>query len=77
MTDLERRKRIHEICEGDKEYQALKSEYDAAQKRFTALTDRLPGKLRNLLWCFPGTGYLLHHKMLNLICEKMVFPDEE
>ena len=76
MTDLERRKRIYELCEQNEDYRAWKAQYDEAHRKFTAFTDKLPPKLRNFLWSVPATGYFVHHRMLNVICENMCFPDE-
>ena len=76
MTDMERRQRIYEICEQNKDYVACKAEYDKAYQKFTAFTDILPEKMRNFLWGVPGMGYFLHHRMLNIICEEMRFPGE-
>ena len=77
MTDLERRKRIHELCQENEDYRIRKALYDEAHKKFTAFTDKLPPKFRNFLWSVPGTGYFVHHRMLDIICEAMRFPDEE
>ena len=76
MTDLERRKRIYEICEQNEDFRAWKKEYDRAHRKFTSFTDKLPQKLRSFLWSVPGTGYFVHHRMLNVICEEMRFPEE-
>ena len=76
MTDLERRKRIYEICEQNEDYRAWKEEYDRVHRKFTAFTDKLPPKIRSFLWSVPGTGYFVHHRMLNVICEEMRFPEE-
>lgn len=65
------------IAEADGEYQRMLAEYEPAKERFTKLVDRLPKRLRNLLWSYPGMGYLMHGKMLTLICEHMKFADEE
>ena len=77
MTDMERRKRIHELCEQNEDYRVRKALYDEAYRKFAAFTDKLPRKLRNFLWSVPGTGYFLHHRMLDLICENMRFPEED
>ena len=77
LTPLERRNRIYEMLDSDPECAKMKAEYESARSRFTKLTDRLPERLRNLLWTYPGMGYFLHHRTLNLICEHMKFPDEE
>ena len=76
MTDLERRKRIYEICEQNEDYRGWKEEYDRVHRKFTAFTDKMPLKIRNFLWSVPGTGYFLHHRMLNVICQEMRFPEE-
>ena len=77
MTDLERRKRIYEICEQNEDYRIWKKQYDEAHRKFTAFTDKLSPKLRNFLWSVPGSGYFVHHRMLDVICQSMRFPDEE
>ena len=77
MTDLERRKRIHELCEQDEDYRIRKARYDEAYRKFTAFTDKLPPKFRNFLWSVPGTGYFVHHRMMDVICENMCFLDED
>ena len=77
MTDLERRKRIYELCEQNEDYRAWKAQYDEAHQKFTRFTNRLPLILRNFLWSVPGLGYFVHHRMLNVICETLRFPDEE
>ena len=76
MTDLERRKRIYQICEQNEDYRGWKTEYDRVHRKFTAFTDKMPLKIRNFLWSVPGTGYFLHHRMLNVICQEMRFPEE-
>lgn len=77
MTDLERRERIRALCLQDGEYCASKARYDEAHRKFTAFTEKLPRKLRDFLWAVPDHGYLMHHRMLHVICENMRFPDEE
>ena len=77
MTDLERRKRIYELCEQNEEYRIWKKQYDESHRKFTAFTDKLSPKLRNFLWSVPGSGYFVHHRMLDVICQSMRFPDEE
>ena len=66
---LERRKRIQET--------AMMAEYEAAQTRFRKFADKMPRRLRNLLYSYPGMGYFLYHQMLNLVSETMIFPDEK
>ena len=77
MTDLERRKRIYELCEQNEDYRAWKRQYDEASCKFAKITDKLPQKLRKFLWSVPGTGYFTHYRMLDVICVSMRFPDEE
>lgn len=74
---LERRKRIQEIAFEDSEFRAMHAEYEAAQTRFRKFADKMPKRLRNLLYSYPGMGYFLYHQMLNLVSEHMVFPDEK
>lgn len=77
LTPQQRRSRIYEIAHKNAEYRRIEAECDAAEKRFTAFVNKLPKGLRNLLWSYPGMFYFRHHNLLNIICEQMVFPDEE
>ena len=77
LTPEQRRSRIYEIAQKDAQYRRIKTECDAAEKRFTSFVDKLPKGLRNLLWGYPGMFYFLHHNLLNTVCEQMRFPDEE
>jgi len=74
---LERRKRIQETAMADTEFAAMLAEYEAAQTRFRKFADKMPRRLRNLLYSYPGMGYFLYHQMLNLVSETMIFPDEK
>lgn len=76
LTPEQRRSRIYEIAETDKGYLKAKAQLEHEQSRFTLFTNKLPGFLRNFLWCYPGMLYLTHHRLLDVICEKMVFTDE-
>ena len=77
LTPLERRERIHRMLEKDPEYVKMVDEYKKAENLFSGFTNRLPRKWSSFLWTLPGMGYLLHHKMLNYICENMIFSDED
>lgn len=77
LTPEQRRERIYEIAEADGDYRALKAEYGPGKALFEKTVDRMPKKLRDKLWVYPGTGYFLHHRMLNLICQHMKFKDED
>ena len=76
MTPMERRKRISQLAEADGEYQKIKQEYDRLRRLFDACTLKLPEEERNLLQALPGMGAFLHSRMLSLVTESMVFPDE-
>ena len=76
MTPMERRKRIEELTKTDEEYQKIKEEYKRARQLFDAFTLTLPEKDRNLLQTLPGMGCFLHSRMISLITENMVFPEE-
>ena len=75
-TPEQRRSRICDLAENDEAYQKAKAQLEREQARFTRFADKLPGFLRNLLWSYPGMLYLTHHRLLDVICEEMVFPDE-
>lgn len=77
LTPGQRRFRIYRIAEGDEAYQKAKEQLDIAQTKFTHFSDRLPRFLRNFLWTYPGMQYFTHHRLLDVICDCMVFPDEQ
>ena len=76
-TPDERRWHIYKLAEQDEKYRTIKKEYDAGKVWFEKVTNKLPRKLSNKLWVYPGMGYFMHHRMLTLICENMKFIDEE
>lgn len=76
MDPVERRKRIDEMAQADAGFRRAREEYDRAKALFDQFALSLPEDQRNLLQAYPGMGYFLHHKMLNLICEHMRFEDE-
>lgn len=76
MTPEERRKKICELAADDEDFRRAKAEYDRAKYLFDQFTLTLPPAQQDLLRSYPGMGYFLHHKMLNLICENMKFEDE-
>ena len=77
LTPDERRARIYQMAEADPDYIQMKAEYEPAKKWFEKVVGRLPKKLRNRLFTYPGMGYFMHHKMLNIICDHMKFADED
>lgn len=74
---LERRRKMQEIAMENEEFRTMLTQYEAAQTRFQAFADRMPRRLRNMLYSYPGMGYFLYHQMLNLVSEHMVFPEEK
>lgn len=77
LTPLERRARIYSMAEADPDYTKMKAEYEPAKTWFEKVVGRLPKKLRNRLFTYPGMGYFMHHRMLTIICENMKFCDED
>ena len=77
LTPEQRRFKIYDIAETDEGYRKVKEQLDSAQNKFTRFTDRLPGFLRNFLWTYPGMLFFMHHRLLDVICEHMIFPDEK
>ena len=65
------------MAESDDFWRRMKLECEAEHNRFTAYTDQLPKEVRQRLWGYPGAQYFLHHRMLALICENMIFSDEK
>lgn len=76
LTPDERRVRIYKMAEADPDYIKMKAEYDVGKAWFEKVVSRLPKKLRNHLFVYPGMGYFMHHQMLNIICNNMKFIDE-
>ena len=76
MTPMERRKKIGKLAEADGEYQKIKVKYNRARQLFDAFTLTLPEEDRNLLQTLPGMGCFLHSRMITLVTENMVFPEE-
>ena len=74
---MERWEKIHQIAAADEEYQKLQVSYEMAKLRFTRFADKKPGWIRKLLLSYPGMGYFMHHRMLELICEHKRFEDEQ
>ncbi|HBK26471.1 MAG TPA: hypothetical protein DDY90_07115, partial [Clostridiales bacterium] len=72
LTPEQRRFRIYGIAETDERYRKAKEYLDSAQNRFARFTDKLPG----FLWTYPGMLFFMHHRLLAVICEHMIFPDE-
>ena len=54
MTDLERRKRIYELCEQNEDYRAWKEQYDLAYQKFTRFTEKLPKNCGIFFGAFRG-----------------------
>ena len=77
LTPEERRVRLSRLIEEDEQYIRMKADYDPALKWFEDFTEPLPEALRSRLWTYPGMGYLMHHRALNLVCQYMQFPDED
>ena len=77
LTPLQRRQRILELVREDREYAEMRREYESAKSRFEKFVEKFPMPIRNLLWSYPGMGYLLHNRILTAICENMQFPDED
>ena len=77
LTPEQRLDRIYQLAETDAEYRKMKAEYEPGKAWFEKTMGRLPEKLRNRVWAYPGMGYFMHHRMLILICRNMKFVDEE
>lgn len=77
LTPEQRRQRIYELLASDAEYCKMKAEYEPGRAWFEKNVGRLPKRLRNRFWTYPGLGYFMHHRMLTLICRNMKFGDED
>ena len=77
LNPLDRRFKIYQLMEADTEFCLIKEVCAEAEAVFTGVTERFPEDIRNTLWNYPGMGYLLHSRMLTIICEHMKFEDED
>ena len=77
LTPLQRRERLLRLADSDPEISRMKQEYERGRAWFEKATRWMPPTLRSKWWNYPGMGYLIHNRMLTLVCEKMCFYDEE
>ena len=77
LTPHQRRERLLRMADCDPETSRMKEEYEKGRAWFEKATRWMPPALRSKWWNFPGMGYLIHSRMLTLICENMRFYDEE
>lgn len=77
MESMERRQKIQAMAMEDEEFRKMYAEYENARTCFRKFADKMPRRLRNLLYSYPGMGYFLYHQLLNLVSEHMIFPDEQ
>lgn len=68
--------RFYAIAEEDPEYQAMRAKYEAFKTKFERFAYRMPKKIRNDLFGYPGMGYLMSQRRLQIACKYMVFQDE-
>ena len=77
LTPLQRRERLQRMADNDPEIRRMMEECEKGRAWFEKATRWMPPALHSKWWNFPGMGYLLHGRMLTLICENMRFCDEE
>ena len=77
QVELQRRARIMRMLEADPKAKQMLEEYRAGRRWFERATGWMPPGLHSKWWYFPGMAYLIHNRMLTLICENMKFIDED
>lgn len=77
LTAIQRRQKIQDLAMTDEQFRRMYAEFEQAQCRFRRFADKMPRKLRNMLYAYPGMGFFLYHQMLNLVSEHMIFPEEK
>ena len=76
MNPEERREKLKELLEQDKDCMALEAEYLAARGQFERIVFRFPKFLRDKLCAFPMLGHLYHQRIITLMTEQMRFPEK-
>lgn len=77
LTSADRLLRVLELAEADEEYQKMKAIYTPGKGWFEKVVNRLPRRLRDKFRTYPYMGYLMHNRVLLLVCEHMKFQDED
>ena len=79
MSDLlfsERQKKLDQLAQKDESFCLWKKCYLQCAKEFETFANSQPEYIRNILWGYAESGRIMYQRMVNLACEKMVFPDE-
>ena len=79
MSDLlfsERQKKLDQLAQKDESFCLWKKCYLQCEKEFEIFANSQPEYIRNILWGYAESGRIMNQRMVNLACEKMIFPDE-
>ena len=79
MPDLmfsERQKKLEQLAQADVSFCLWKNSYLQYAKEFEIFANSQPEYIRNILWGYAERGRIMYQRMVNLACEKMIFPEE-
>lgn len=75
-TSFERRKKLMELALSDADCTGAGAEIDPARQLLEEYTDALSTEVGSLLWAYPTALHTYYHRLLDLVCEHMHFPEE-
>lgn len=76
MDSKERREKLNAMVWEDPDFRSAWEEYERTKNKFEKLVRWMPRKVRNILWAYPGMGYFLYQRMMDYVCEQMIFQNE-
>lgn len=79
MDDMQimRQKRVEALADGDKSYQMWKACREEFRQAFAQYANSQPEQIRNFLWGYAQSAEMAQQRLLNIACEKMIFPGEK
>lgn len=76
-TPEERRIKLNELISGDPDASAFYLEYLERKELCERFADKLPRFIRDKIYGYPAMCHIYHQQILSLVCERMMFPDDE
>lgn len=77
LTPDERRMRIYAKAMENQQCREFAREYEKAKALCQEYANTMPQEIHDVILGYPVMGYFLHHRLLDIICENMRFPDED
>ena len=74
---MKRQKKILELAEDDKSYMMWKACREEFRQAFAQYANSQPEQIRNFLWGYAQSAEMAQQRLLNIACEKMIFPGEK